>query len=151
MREPMDLPVAIWRFNHDPKYREAQLALAALARNIHKAQALHLLELCQGGDPSDFFDEIAAFRPSSYVIAELVVMAKKAQAKEVGRAGAAGRHAENYAIKGEVFAYLDNHPPGPRGMSRAATAIAGKLVPITYPTALAWIREWKKLRSAGRQ
>ena len=149
MEEPMDIAVSVWRFKNDPEFRERTKALAGVAVSFHKQQALYLLELCQGSDPSDFYEEIQTFQPSSYVIAELVALAKRSQAKDAGRAGAAGRHTENRAIKQDVFAWLDANPPKPRGKSAAATAIAGKVAPVVFTTALGWVNEWEKLRSTG--
>jgi hypothetical protein len=65
--------------------------------------------------------------------------------------GVAARHAENRAMKEEVFAYLNANPPKPRGMDGAATAIfEKKLVPIkSWRTARDWVGEWNKLRSTG--
>jgi len=69
--------------------------------------------------------------------------------KSLANAGAAGRHTENRAIKQDVFAWLDANPPKPRGKSAAATAIAGKVAPVVFTTALKWVNEWEKLRSTG--
>ena len=149
MKEPMDIAVSVWRFKNDPEFRERTKALAGVAVSFHKQQALYLLELCQGSDPSDFYEEIEAFQPSSYVIAELVALAKKSQAKDAGRAGAAGRHTENRAIKQDVFAWLDTNMPNFKSMDSAAEAIAGKVAPVKFRTARDWVGEWKKLRSTG--
>lgn len=69
--------------------------------------------------------------------------------KERQRAAANKLHTENHAIKQDVFAWLDANPPKPRGKSAAATAIAGKVAPVVFTTALKWVNEWEKLRSTG--
>ncbi len=69
--------------------------------------------------------------------------------KERQRAAANKLHTENHAIKQDVFAWLDANPPKPRGKSAAATAIAGKVAPVVFTTALKWVNEWEKLRSNG--
>lgn len=70
--------------------------------------------------------------------------------KERQRAAANKLHTENHAIKQDVFAWLDANPPKPRGKSAAATAIAGKVAPVVFTTALKWVNEWEKLRSTGK-
>ncbi len=67
------------------------------------------------------------------------------------RKGAEKRHAENHAMKRDVFNWLDANPPKPRGLDAAATEIfESKIVPIkSWRTARDWVGEWKKLRSAG--
>lgn len=75
----------------------------------------------------------------------MLAMAKK----ELASAGAAGRHAENRAIKQDVFAWLDANPPEPRGKDAAAAEIAGGVVPVAFRTARRWIDEWEKLRATG--
>ena len=69
--------------------------------------------------------------------------------KERQRAAASKLNTENRAIKQDVFLWLDANPPKPRGKSAAATAIAGKVAPVVFTTALKWVNEWEKLRSTG--
>lgn len=69
--------------------------------------------------------------------------------KELASAGAAGRHAENRALKQDVFDWLDANPPKPRGKDAAAAAIAGGVVPVAFRTARKWIDEWENLPSTG--
>ena len=69
--------------------------------------------------------------------------------KSLAKRGANARHEENRAIKQDVFAWLDANPPKPRRKSAAATAIAGKVAPVVFTTALGWVNEWEKLRSTG--
>ncbi|WP_374591439.1 hypothetical protein [Aquabacterium sp.] len=75
----------------------------------------------------------------------LISMGRKALAT----AGANALHAENRAMKADVFAWLDAHMKNFKSMDKAAEAIAGKIAPIAFRTARAWVGEWKKLRSAG--
>ncbi len=65
--------------------------------------------------------------------------------------GADARHREDRAIKAEIMKWLDeNRTPDLNG-DQTATAIAGKLAPISWRTARDYITEWKrKQRSAGR-
>ena len=69
--------------------------------------------------------------------------------KSFAKAGASATHAETRAMKQDVFAWLDVNPPKPRGKSAAATAIAAKVAPVVFTTALKWVNEWEKLRSTG--
>lgn len=69
--------------------------------------------------------------------------------KELAIAGANASHAENRAMKADVFAWLDSNMAGFKSMDKAAEAIAGKVQPIAFRTARAWVGEWKKKRSTG--
>lgn len=62
---------------------------------------------------------------------------------------AAERHAENRAMKAEVFAWLDTNRANYKSMDSTAEAIAGKIAPIAFRTARDWVGEWKRLRSTG--
>ena len=59
------------------------------------------------------------------------------------------RHAEHHSMKAEVFVWCDANMLNYKSMDKAAEAIAGKITPIAFRTARAWIGEWKKLRSPG--
>ncbi|MBN9405818.1 MAG: hypothetical protein J0I00_10390 [Burkholderiales bacterium] len=76
-----------------------------------------------------------------------LVLEHHERASQAARAHA--RHAENYAMRKDVFDWLDKNPPKPRGKDAAAQAIAGKVVPISFRAARKWIDEWEKLRSTG--
>jgi len=80
---------------------------------------------------------------------ELLPMAFEEGKKAIAVRGATARHAENRAIKQDVFDWLDANPPKPRGKDAAAAAIAGGVVPVTFRTARKWIDEWENLRSTG--
>lgn len=58
-------------------------------------------------------------------------------------------HAENRAMKQEVFVWLDQNMRLFKSMDDAASAVAGKVAPIKWRTARDWVGEWKKVRSAG--
>lgn len=60
------------------------------------------------------------------------------------------RHAENRAMKQEVFKWLDDNMQNYKSMEAAATAITGGIAPIAWSTARRWVSEWKKLSSTGR-
>lgn len=60
------------------------------------------------------------------------------------------RHAENRAMKAQVFAWCDENMTQFQSMDRAAESIAGKLVPVAFRTARDWIGAWRKERSARR-
>ncbi len=64
--------------------------------------------------------------------------------------GAEKRHAEHRAMKADVFSWLDINMSSFKSMDRAAEAIAGKVAPIAFRTARAWVGEWKKVRAASK-
>lgn len=59
------------------------------------------------------------------------------------------RHAENHAMKVDVFKWLDSNFDNCKSMDSVAEMMAGKLVPATFRTVRGWVTEWKKLRSAS--
>ena len=59
------------------------------------------------------------------------------------------RHAENHAMKADVFAWLDDNRVNFRSMDSAAESVSKDVVPIAVRTARKWVGEWKKLRSTG--
>lgn len=60
------------------------------------------------------------------------------------------RHAENHAMKSDVFAWLDVNFGKQRSMEAAADAmVAAQLVPVARRTLRDWVTEWKRLRLAG--
>ena len=60
------------------------------------------------------------------------------------------RHAENHAMKADVYVWLDANMQRFKSMDSAAEAISGKVAPIAFRTARDWVGEWKKLRSASK-
>lgn len=77
-----------------------------------------------------------------------LVFADVESAKQSERASK--RHAETNAMKLDVFQWLDENMHRFRSMDKAAEAIAGKVVPMSWRTVRDWIGEWKKLRSASK-
>lgn len=75
--------------------------------------------------------------------AELIIERELQQLKAASK-----RHAENRAIKADVFAWLDSLTAEFAVIEAAARAIV-KQQPITHDTARGWFKEWKKLRSAS--
>ncbi len=127
-------------------------AMIALAILIRLDDAL-IAEFCFGNGLDGVLLDIASLKrhldtmPSNEAAMRyaMLAMAKR----EFGIAGAAGRHAENRAIKQDVFAWLDEHFPAQKSMDAAAQTIAGKVAPVAFRTARDWVGEWKKLRSTG--
>jgi hypothetical protein len=66
-------------------------------------------------------------------------------AKQAARA--LKRHAENHAMKAEIFGWLDAQTKF-KSIESAAMAIT-KQMPIAHVTARDWYKEWKKIRSPG--
>lgn len=75
--------------------------------------------------------------------------AKAAARSAWGKTAAIARHAENRAMKQDVFRWCDEHMTVQLSMDAAASRVAGTVVPAAWRTVRDWITEWKKLRSAG--
>lgn len=82
-------------------------------------------------------------------IGHFVDLVLKWHKKSSQAAKAHKRHAENHAMKAEVFAWLDSNMQRFKSMDSAAEAIAGKVVPVSFRTARSWVGHWKKDRSSG--
>ena len=82
-------------------------------------------------------------------IPEFIEIAQRLAISNRGKIAAAKAHAENRAMKNDVFTWCDNHMAEYRSMDAAASAVAGKLVPMTWRTVRDWMTAWKKVRSAG--
>ncbi len=76
-------------------------------------------------------------------------LAMRSAKRLLSAAGLDSRHAENRAMKKDVFVWLDANMRRFKSMDAAAEAIAGKIAPIAWRTARDWVGEWKKLRSTG--
>ncbi|MBC7617873.1 MAG: hypothetical protein H7293_02585 [Candidatus Saccharibacteria bacterium] len=144
----MDLAVSLWRAIHDRSYREQVEKLAAIGNQWDTQYARKLLDACDSLDPTEIYAIVEEMRPSSYVIAQLVLMAKAAQKTQSARNSEGKMHKENRAMKAEVFHWLDANMPNFKSMDAAAQAIT-KQQPIVFRTAQAWVGEWKKVRSTG--
>ncbi|WP_157648403.1 hypothetical protein [Burkholderia ubonensis] len=67
----------------------------------------------------------------------------------LARKAAAARHAENYAMKADVFKWCDDNLSQYSSTDSAASAVAEKIVPAKFRTVQKWISEYKKdMRSA---
>lgn len=76
-------------------------------------------------------------------------MSEDARLSSLGRRGADARHAENRAMKAQLFEWCAVHLTKFKSLDAAAFAVAQIELPITFRTARSWIGEWKKLQSAG--
>jgi hypothetical protein len=61
------------------------------------------------------------------------------------------RHAENHAMKDEVFAWCARHLQDYASMDSAAEAVAGRIVPVAFRTARSWIGEYRKGEQSARK
>ena len=59
------------------------------------------------------------------------------------------RHAENHAMRDDIYKWMDDNYDGVMSFDSAASEIAGKIVPLAWRTVREHITEWNKLRSAG--
>ncbi|MDT0137746.1 hypothetical protein [Acidovorax sp. PRC11] len=75
--------------------------------------------------------------------------AASAARKALARNAASARHAENRAMKQQVFEWCDANVGNFSSLDAGASAVAGVLVPVAWRTARDWMTEWKKLRAAG--
>lgn len=60
-------------------------------------------------------------------------------------------HAENHAMKAQVFAWCEANIQDYPSMDAAAEAVAGKLVPVAFRTARKWIGEYRKKGQSARR
>lgn len=63
---------------------------------------------------------------------------------EIASIAATARHAENRAMKQEVWDWYASHGHNYRSMDAAASAVAGRIAPIAFRTARSWIGEYCK-------
>ncbi len=66
------------------------------------------------------------------------------------REAASVRHRENTLLKKYAIQYFEEHESEFKSAEDAAAAIAGKIVNVKHRTVAGWIRDQKKLRSAGK-
>jgi len=95
-------------------------------------------------------DAVERLMKSSAYLRRIVQEGQGIWATSLARKGASARHAENRALKRDVFEWLDENMPRFTSMDKAAEAIPMEVVPIAFRTARAWVGEWKKLRSASK-
>lgn len=62
----------------------------------------------------------------------------------IAKKAAGARHAENHAMKDQVFAWLSQHRSKYQSMDAAAEAIAGRIAPVKFRTARSWVGDWHK-------
>lgn len=67
----------------------------------------------------------------------------------LAKKGADARHAENRAMKAQLFEWCASHLSTYRSMDAAALAVIQTVIPVQFRTARSWMAEWKKLQSAG--
>lgn len=77
------------------------------------------------------------------------VLGKSLGAKRKAKAGGDVKNLENRQMKAEVFAWCDAHMRDDKSMKSIAAEISERLVPVKPDTVYSWVREWKKVRSAG--
>ena len=135
--------------------------LALLSIYAARAQADDARRLFEAGD-REHAARIAAvglrllLQASGYCMGLQLSQVGEAQANarsELGKRGAQARHGENRALKQDAFSWLDSHRHEFASMDKAAEALAGKIVPVTFRTARDWVGEWHRLRAirpAGR-
>ncbi len=97
---------------------------------------------------------IHEYRVEDYVSSdareEIAKIAGEEKLKANARKGGEKKNQENRALKEFVFEWLDANRSRFPSMDSTAEAIAGKIAPIKFRAARAWVGEWKKLRSASR-
>ncbi|WP_284335998.1 hypothetical protein [Comamonas sp. NoAH] len=94
----------------------------------------------------DLLDNLA----SDIFTSHIAITKRTGSNHSIAKKGAIARHKENHKIKAEVFEWLDKNMHTYKSMDAAATAIAGKEVPMAFRTVRQWITEWKKLRAASK-
>jgi hypothetical protein len=67
----------------------------------------------------------------------------------LAKLGSDARHAENRAMKAQLFEWCSENFSKFKSANAAAMAVCQNLLPIEFSTARAWITEWKKTQSAG--
>ncbi|MFL6676112.1 MAG: hypothetical protein ACJ8LG_22820 [Massilia sp.] len=75
--------------------------------------------------------------------------AETSQISAMAKRGADARHAENRAMKAQLFDWCAKHLSTFKSLDAAAFAVVQTQMPIAFRTARSWIGEWKKLQSAG--
>lgn len=72
------------------------------------------------------------------------------EASRLAKQRASKRHAENHAMRDEVYAWLDANKTPKMSLDDAATEMAGKLVPLTWRSVRDHCIGWNRLRSASK-
>ena len=95
-------------------------------------------------------DDVISKNLDHFSIWEFVQLVCKNHDALNAKARASIAHLENRAMKASTFDWCDKHFEEHKKIDRAAAALAGKIVPVTFRTAQKWISEWKKLQSASK-
>ena len=124
--------------------RRAVLLLGAAGQEIYRT-----MMFLDEGEPFAIVCFSAANQHigAAYEVLKCAASSTETAKTTLGRIGANARHAENRAMKQDVFKWLDENPP--QKMDWAATVISQTRVPVAWRTARDWVGEWKKLRSTG--
>lgn len=146
---------AIWqtvvKLTAAPKGALSEQSFKEIFDRIQAYVGPHLDQTTEGGVPVALITAIWAFDRLALISA--IGKASKAAAARSrtarAKAAAARRHIENHAMRRQVFDWLDANMVNHRSMDSAASAIAGRVVPVTWRTARAWVTDWKRDRSAS--
>lgn len=99
--------------------------------------------------------EIEELRKQLHLSTETATAMIEARAREKislkNSKAALTRHAENHKLKSYVFDWCDKHFNEYVSMDAAATAVAGKIVPVAFRTARNWISAWKRQVPSARK
>jgi hypothetical protein len=140
---PMDLAVANWRMINDKDFRDRWQNFGADCERWRLQAARDLLTACETLDYLEVYEFVKIHPPSAAIITGLVQLAKDSQRSKSAQKAAIQRHAENHAMKSEVFQWLESQAKF-KSIEAAAMAIT-KQQPIAHVTARDWYKEWKKL------
>jgi len=101
--EPMEMAAGMWLLSNHENYCAKLTQLVELGEQKSKREARELLDACESLDPTETDELVQEMKPTSYVIAELVIMAKAAQKTQSARNSANQAHKENRSMKAEVL------------------------------------------------
>lgn len=135
----------------DDKFRKAQEVFDLVLRG---SETVDLDDSSGAGESAvwgwaDSLDDAIRQNLNHQTIGAFVSLVLKHGESSAQAARAVARHAENHAMKQEVFEWLNANMARYPSMDAAADDIAGKVVPVKWRTARDWVALWKKLRSAG--
>lgn len=108
----------------------------------------------EASEASSLANGLHMWNQSEKLVLESIQEPAESQAAAVARTvfakkAATARHAENRAMKQQVFEWCDAYMAQAPSMDTAASRVAGVVVPVAWRTVRDWMTEWKKLRSAG--
>lgn len=111
------------------------------------AEHLHATE----AQAAELFNMRLQFHQAAQKTDDLAEEKAKEKISLSARKAAIKRHAENYAMKEQVFDWCAAHMHEYSSMDAAAEAAAGKIVPVTFRTARSWIGEYRKKGQSARR